>query len=93
MNNFWSTNLRGMGLLNASRLTEVTRSRIQAKSFLKIHGRIKKWRLSFYGERVKAISVKTNELVLSTERRLEKRQAKKTQIRCFAVIWGNKMKF
>lgn len=43
--------------------------------------------------RVKAISVKTNELVLSTERRLEKRQAKKTQIRCFAVIWGNKMKF
>lgn len=43
--------------------------------------------------RVKAILVKTNELVLSTERRLKKRQAKKTQIRCFAVIWGNKMKF
>lgn len=96
MNNFCSTNLHGMRLLNASRLTEVTRSRIQAKSFLKIHGRIKKWRLSFYGEklfRVKAILVKTNELVLSTERRLKKRQAKKTQIRCFAVIWGNKMKF
>ena len=98
MNNFWSTNLHGMGLLNASRLTEVTRSRIQARSFLKIHGRIKKWRLSFYGEklfrpRVKAILVKTNELVLSTERRLKKRQAKKTQIRCFAVTWGNKMKF
>lgn len=83
-------------MLNASRLTEVTRSRIQAKSFLKIHGIIKKWRLSFYGGklfRVKAILVKTNELVLSTERRLKKRQAKKTQIRCFAVIWGNKMKF
>ena len=83
-------------MLNASRLTEVTRSRIQAKSLLKIHGGIKKWRLSFYGEklfRVKAILVKTNELVLSTERRLKKRQAKKMQIRCFAVIWGKKRKF
>lgn len=97
MKNFWSTNLHGMGLLNASHLTEVTRSRIQAKSLLKIHGRIKfLWSLSFYGEklfRVEAILVKTNELVLSTQRRLKKRQAKKTQIRCFAVIWGNKMKF
>ena len=73
-----------MGLLNAWRLTEVTRSRIQAKSLLKVHGRIKKWCLRLYGEklsRVKAILLRTNELVLSTEKRLKQRQAKKTQIK------------